>query len=248
MDLSGKRFLVTGASGGIGRATAIFLAALNAELIITGRNEKRLHETLANLNGRQHTMSPTDLLLTPDLESWLKSIVSTTGRLDGLVHCAGVSETKPLTSTSESDIEQMFALNVHAAFRLCRGFKQRWCRAQAGSIVLIGSILGLVGAPGASVYAATKAALLGLTKSLALEFARQNIRVNCIAPGYVRTEMYTRLEQTLTPEQSNALAIAHPLGLGEPRDVASAVAFLLADTGRWITGSTLVIDGGYSAQ
>ena len=114
-------------------------------------------------------------------------------------------------------------------------------------MVFVSSIAGLVGKPAISLYSASKAALSGLSKSLALELAPDRIRVNCVAPAFVETAMLNQLREMLLPEQFQALELAHPLGFGAPRDVAHAAAFLLADTGRWITGTTLVVDGGHSA-
>ena len=110
------------------------------------------------------------------------------------------------------------------------------------------SVMGIVGQPGIAAYSASKGAVMALCKSLALELAHHEIRINCVAPAVVMTEMSTKFHQQLTPEQVARIESMHPLGIGTPRDVANAVAFLLADTGRWITGSTLVVDGGYLAQ
>jgi NAD(P)-dependent dehydrogenase (short-subunit alcohol dehydrogenase family) len=130
---------------------------------------------------------------------------------------------------------------------LARGFCQKGCHAADSSIVFLSSVSALTGQPALSVYCASKAALIGLAKSLALEWASLRIRVNCIAPALVRGEMAEQFREELSPEQFREMEKLHPLGLGHPRDVANAVAFLLADTGRWITGTTLVVDGGYSA-
>ncbi|MBV8135452.1 MAG: SDR family oxidoreductase, partial [Deltaproteobacteria bacterium] len=132
---------------------------------------------------------------------------------------------------------------------LARGFSHKAVRDPAGgSIVFLSSVIAFSGKPAVSVYGATKAALMGLTKSLAVELAPDRVRVNSIAPGFVETEMFEEARAVMTDEQVEALRQAHPLGFGSARDVAHAVAFLLADTGRWITGSTLIVDGGYSAQ
>ena len=145
-------------------------------------------------------------------------------------------------------MEDMFKTNVYSAIILARGFCQKNCFVPGGSIVFISSIMGLVSKPGISLYSVCKSGLRGLSQSLALELAPDRIRVNCIAPAFVQTDMLNRLRETLPPEQFQALEQAHPLGFGTPRDVAHAVAFLLAGTGRWITGTTMVVDGGYSAQ
>ena len=131
---------------------------------------------------------------------------------------------------------------------LAKGFRQKGVHTDSGSIVLMASVMGLVGAVGRSVYCSSKGAVVGLTKSLALELARDGLRVNCVAPAFVATSMFQEMKTQLGAEQIGAIESAHPLGIGEPRDVAHAIAFLLADTGRWITGTTLVVDGGYTAH
>jgi NAD(P)-dependent dehydrogenase (short-subunit alcohol dehydrogenase family) len=146
------------------------------------------------------------------------------------------------------DVFDLLRTNLHSAILLARGFRQRHCHATGSGMVLLSSVMGLVGTPMVSVYSGTKSALMGFARSLAVELANQRIRVNCSAPAFVRTEMLGQVKAMLSPERFAALEKAHPLGFGTPRDLANAVAFLLADTGRWITGSTLVVDGGHSAQ
>jgi NAD(P)-dependent dehydrogenase (short-subunit alcohol dehydrogenase family) len=131
---------------------------------------------------------------------------------------------------------------------LAKGFRQRGCHTVGASIVLLSSVTGLVGLPGIAAYAASKSAVLGLTRCLALELAPQQIRVNCVAPAMVRTDIAEHLFTSLLPEQVASIEQAHPLGIGRPRDVANAIAFLLSDAARWITGSALVVDGGYTAH
>jgi len=138
--------------------------------------------------------------------------------------------------------------NLSSAVMLARGFTQKSCSVRGGSIVFLSSVLALAGSPGAAVYSASKAALIGLTRSLAVELSRDGYRVNCVAPGYVRSAMTDQARESMLPEQFEAIERMHLLGFGEPRDVAGAIAFLLADTGRWVTGTTMVIDGGYSAH
>jgi NAD(P)-dependent dehydrogenase (short-subunit alcohol dehydrogenase family) len=139
-------------------------------------------------------------------------------------------------------------INLTAAIMLAKGMRQKEVLASPGSLVLLSSVVGLVGSAGRSVYSSTKSALVGLTKSLALELARDGLRVNCVAPAFVSTPMFEEAKNRLGAEQVSAIEAAHPLGIGTARDVANSVAFLLADSGRWITGTTLVVDGGYTAQ
>jgi NAD(P)-dependent dehydrogenase (short-subunit alcohol dehydrogenase family) len=248
MDLTGSTVLVTGASSGIGRETAILLSLLGARVVLTGRNQGRLDETAASLSGQGHRVEPFDLTCGEDISNWLRALTAQTGPLSGLVHSAGLQITAPLRIMRPQVIEGLLRTNLLSAILLARGFCQKGCHAADSSIVFLSSTSAFASQPAISVYSATKAALMGLAKSLALEWATLRIRVNCIAPAVVRTEMTERFQEGLSPERFQEIERSHPLGLGHPRDVANAVAFLLADTGRWITGTTLVVDGGYSAQ
>ena len=249
MDLSGRIMLVTGASSGIGRETAVLLSELGARVILIGRNSERLHETLTKLQPGEHRIEQFDLAQSEQIPKWMQSVASQTGLFDGLVHAAGKQAAIPVRFANESRVDDLVRTNLYSAIMLARGYSHKSCRpAEGGSIVFLSSVMGFSGKPAISVYGATKAALVGLTKSLAVEFAPDRIRVNCLAPGFVQTEMFEEARSMMTDEQVRMLEQAHPLGFGLPRDVANAAAFLLADTGRWITGSTMVLDGGYSAQ
>ena len=249
LDLAGRAILVVGASGGIGREIAMLLSELGARLIVSGRNEERLSETLGLLSGTGHRIEIADLAESERIPQWIKSITSVSGPLNGIVHAAGKQVTLPVRMTTPTNIDDVFRTNLYSAVMLAQGFCQKNCYTQeGGSIVFISSIMGFVGKAGISLYSASKAALSGLCRSLALELAPVRVRVNCVAPAFVETEMLKHLQDLLLPEQFEALKQEHPLGFGNPRDVAGAAAFLLADTGRWITGTTMVVDGGYSAQ
>jgi NAD(P)-dependent dehydrogenase (short-subunit alcohol dehydrogenase family) len=248
LDLGGSTVLVTGASSGIGRETAILLSELNARLVLTARNPVRLEETRLLMSGNGHIVEPFDLSHTAEVSDWLRSQVSRCGPLNGLVHCAGTLLMSPARFVRHPDAEDLIRVNLLSAIMLMRGFCQKGCHAADSSVVLLSSIMGLSGAASMSVYGASKAALIGLSRSLAVEFAGDRIRVNCVAPGMVQTDMLEQFRELLSPEKFDAMERAHPLGFGTARDIANAVAFLLADTGRWITGSTLVVDGGYLAR
>ncbi len=247
LDLSGRTILVTGASSGIGRATAILLSQLNGRLVLTGRNPERLEETRRQLAGDGHRAVPFDLSCLDGIVPWLKEVTAETGPLGGIVHSAGLGPTVPLRVLSPQKAEEIMKVNALAAMMLARGFRQRGCCAREGRLVFLSSVAAVVGRPGLAAYAASKAALNGLVRALAKELAPEGIRVNCIAPAWVKTEMMEQYTDSISAEQLKAAEAAHPLGLGTPLDVAYAVAFLLAQTGRWITGTTLVVDGGYSA-
>ena len=249
MDLGGAGVLVTGASSGIGREVAILLSQLNARVILTGRNEERLQQTRESLHGEGHRVEAFDLSQTDEIPKWMQSVTASAGPLHGIVHAAGKQSAMPIRFATEKRVDDLVRTNLYSAIMLARGFSHKSCHTPAGgSLVFLSSVTAFTGKPAISVYGATKGALVSFTKSLAIELAPDRIRVNCVAPGFVKTEMLEELRALLTDEQIKTLEDAHPLGFGTPRDVANAAAFLLADTGKWITGSTLVLDGGYSAQ
>lgn len=246
-DLSGRVFLVTGASSGIGLATSVLLSQLGATLVLLGRNRERLAAVLPQLSGDGHRLEAYDLDASENLPALLK-VVAETSPLSGLVHCAGAQVIRPLRVLTTGEIDRLLRLNVNASLMLAKALRQKGVHTAQTSLVFVSSVMGLVGTAGRSAYCASKSALHAMTKSLAVELAPEGIRVNCVAPGMVRTRMLDEAGALVGREQLQRVEQLHPLGFGEPRDVADAIAFLLADTSRWITGTTLVVDGGYTAQ
>ncbi|MDL1984177.1 MAG: SDR family oxidoreductase [Deltaproteobacteria bacterium] len=244
MDLSGRIIMVTGASSGLGREASILLSQLGAHVILVGRNEEQLNKTLSLMEGDRHYIKPFDLKEVDEIPKWMKAIAAETGPLSGLVHSAGISATLPLRGTSTKKLEEIMRVNFTAAMNLTKAIRLKGIRAKSVSIVCISSVVGLAGTPGLSAYSASKGALISFCRSAAVELANEGIRINSVAPGHVMTEMGEKTRDTLPPEHFKALEAKHPLGFGTPRDVANAVAFLLADTGKWITGTTMVVDGG----
>jgi NAD(P)-dependent dehydrogenase (short-subunit alcohol dehydrogenase family) len=248
MQLVDRTILITGASSGIGRDTAILLSQLGARVLLVGRNDEQLKKTHDMLEGTGHRFHAYDLTAVDDIPLWMKGIIRETGPLHGLVHCAGMQFTRPLRITTGASMEELMRINVTSALCLAKAFRQKGVCVMNSSIVIVTSVMGVVGQPGQAAYSASKGALVTLTKSLALELCGEGIRVNCVAPGVVKTEMTDKMLKSLTHDQIAQVEAMHPLGIGTPRDVANAIAFLLADTGRWITGSTLLVDGGYTAH
>lgn len=222
--------LVTGASRGIGRAVAERLLERGTPVVLVARDAARLEELAA---GRAHAhVLARDLAADPDV---VDAAVALAGPLSGLVHAAGVALRAELDAITLEDLAAMHALHVIAPLAMAQAFARR---GRPGAIVHVASTLGLRPARGSLGYSATKAALISMTRTLALELAERDIRVNAVAPGVVVTDMVRDLDLT-------ALAELHPLGLGVPADVASAVLFLL--DAPWVTGTILTIDGGLTA-
>lgn len=245
---NGRRVLVTGASAGIGRACAVALAELGARVVASGRNTARLAETLAALPGEGHAAAAFDLADGDGIPAWVKALAAD-GPLWGVAHCAGMQSSKPVRGVDMAYFDQMMRGNLLSALALARGLRQKGCcAADGGAMALVSSVAAFIGQPGNVVYSAAKGGLVSATRGLAMELLRDKIRVNCVAPAMVETEMMERFRQTTTAEQFERIREAHPMGFGQPKDVAAAVAFLLSDAARWINGVCLPVDGGYLAQ
>lgn len=239
--LKGKTILVTGASSGIGQATAVECAQMGAEVVITGRDTERLQAT-ADLMGTLNAQIAADLTNQEDVER----LVASLSPLDGAVLCAGNSTTLPLQFGSREKFDEMFNVNFFAPVELLRLMYKKKVLQKGASVVLIASIGGTHSfMPGNGVYGASKAALNSLMKYAAREYASRKIRVNSICPGMVDTPLIHR--GTITEEQLAEDAKRYPLGrYGKPDDIANGAVYLLSDASSWLTGHDLVIDGGFS--
>lgn len=247
LDFAGKRILITGASSGIGGEVARLLSKLGANLVLLGRDAERLQRVFQSLNGRGHGKYLFDLAAVDEIPAFLKKIGLEHGPLSGLFHAAGDVSIKPLGLLKSKYIDPIFDISVKAALLLTRGFCQRGVQHQGqASLVFMSSVAGLRGQAGMSIYSASKAAIDGAVRSLACELAPRGIRVNAIAAGAVQTVMHEKIVKDLSEEGITAYRQKHLLGFGDPEDIANAAAFLLSDASKWITGTTMIVDGGYS--
>lgn len=246
-SLHGKTILVTGASSGIGRAVAAESSKLGARLILVSRRKVELEETLSLLAGCNHEIVVADLDMGESLCGWMQEVADRIGKISGLVHSAGVSATLPLKATSQDEYRKLMAINLDASYWLIKAFRQKRVHDMYGSVVLMGSVSGTMGTAGLTAYCASKGALIALAKAAALELVADNVRVNVISPAWVRTTMVDKAWRYLTPNNKQRIEAAHPMGLGQPEDVAYAAVYLLSDASRWVTGVNLPVDGGYTA-
>jgi len=248
-NLKNKNIIATGASSGIGRQCAITFSQLGANIILIARNEERLKETFNKLDKGNHLFISQDITEYAKLEEVINNAVDKVGKISGFVHSVGIEMTLPLRSMQPSYYEDMFAVNVISGFELARIIsKKKYLGEKGTSFVFISSVMGILGQPGKVAYCASKGALILGAKAMALELAKKNIRVNCILPGVVETEMSNKMFQGLSEESKKEIIDMHPLGLGKPEDIANTCAFLLSDASRWVTGTNLIVDGGYSAR
>ena len=245
MILSGKTALITGASRGIGRAIAIELARLGADVALVGRNLQALQESAAACaNARVGATAELFIADAADrdaIERIVGEVAARFGRLDCAVANAGQSVDALLLRLKTETINQMLDVNLKSAFYLCAAAAKPMMKQRAGSIVLLTSIVGMIGNAGQAAYAASKAGLLGLCKSLAKELGSRNIRVNAVAPGLIETAMTEKMPDAAREFLIKQAALGRA---GKPEDVSGVVAFLCSDAAGYVTGQTLVVDGG----
>ena len=245
--IDGKRILVTGATSGIGLETTRLLASLGASVAACGRRTERLERIIAEGHRGRIVPIGADLQDPALADAVVVKAVEQLGQLDGLVHSAGIIDLRPLKVTGPADLERLFRINAEAGILLAKAFRKKTARRDAASIVFVSSIMGLTGDVALVGYCASKGALLAAGRALALELAPEGIRVNCIAPGQVRTPMWEQAVESRGEAAVAASVAKHPLGLGTPDQIAWPIVFLLSDAASWITGATLAVDGGYSA-
>ncbi len=248
-EIEGKRFAVAGATSALGTAISARLDAQGASLLLLGRNAEKLEAVLAATRSPQrHALDIIDLENDPDeIATPIMQDAEANGSLWGGVYCPGVEPVMPLRGLNTSMIERTFRVNYVGAQMFTKALASKRVRdQQGGSIVLIGSVAGLRGNKGISTYCASKAALIAGVRSLALELTPLRIRVNSISPGWFESPL-AEASFSWYPGGKEKVAEAHPLGMGKPADVAAAAVFLLSAEAGWVTGSNMVVDGGYLA-
>jgi NAD(P)-dependent dehydrogenase (short-subunit alcohol dehydrogenase family) len=249
MDLRfrGKAAVLTGASSGLGRATAIVLADEGARVFLVARRAELLEQVAGHILDRGGEAVPLPCDVTDDnaAKRLAEAVKEVTPRIDLLVNNAGREYVSPLAATSMRRLREQVELHLLSVVSLVKAFLPML--GQGAAIVNVSSCAALQGAAGLAAYSATKGSLISLTQSLAREVAPRGIRVNAVAPGQFHGEMMERGFNLLSPERIAALEANHPLGFGQPEQVAAAIAFLGSEKADWITGHTLVVDGGMTA-
>jgi len=249
LDLSGKNIMVTGASSGIGREIAILSSKLGANIIMVARNEERLKETYNELEPGNHSYYLLDFNNPDAIESMMDNVCANGLKLNGLVHSAGISQTMPLQYLKLSDLGSIMTVNFFSFVELAKQFSKRKNNNNCGSIVAISSISSKVGARGLTAYCASKGALESAIRSMALDLAPRKIRINSVAPAMIGTKIYDGLKEIVNNKDFEAgLLKRQVMGIGKPADVAQAAAFLLSDASGFITGTSMIVDGGYTAH
>lgn len=239
-ELSGKKALVTGATGGLGGAIARALHARGAEVALSGTRREALEALAADLGERAHVL-PANLAVSEEVEALVPAAEAALGGLDILVNNAGLTRDNLSLRMKDEDWDAVIAVNLTAAFRLSRAALKGMMRRRFGRIIGISSVVGVTGNPGQGNYAASKAGLIGLSKSLAAEVASRGITVNVVAPGFIESPM----TDVLNDKQREAILARVPAGrLGTGEDIAAAVVYLASDQAGYVTGQTLHVNGG----
>lgn len=242
-SLVGKTILVTGASSGIGKATAIECSRLGAQVILTGRNEERLNETLLTLEGYGHHLQICDLYNTEAIASFVDGLPE----IQGLVSNAGISMLTPVNFIKEQELQQIVQVNTIAPIILLQRLLKKKKLRKGSSVVFTSSLAGIgFSSTGNGMYSASKGAISAFVKAAAIDLGPKQIRVNAVCPGMVNTKL---IETPMIQEQMAWDVKNYPLGrYGDPRDVALAIIYLLSDGATWVTGTNLIVDGGLTTK
>ncbi|MEC7366199.1 MAG: 3-oxoacyl-[acyl-carrier-protein] reductase [Pseudomonadota bacterium] len=239
-NLKGKKVLVTGASGGIGKAIAIELSSNGADLCLTGRNKSEL-ESLQKLIGGNCEIIISDLSKSEGIDELANSAQEKMGQIDILINNAGITRDNLFMRMSEEDWNDVINVNLNSIFKLTKHLIKGMIKRRYGRIINITSVIGVAGGAGQSNYSASKAGIIAMSKSLAQEVGSRSVTVNSIAPGFIETNMTAELSDDRKQEILNSISIGR---LGKPDDIAGAVCFLASDKASYITGQTIHINGG----
>jgi len=245
-SLTGKRILVTGASSGIGRQIAVSCAHMGASIIGVGRDEVRIRETQKILDqiSCRHQMVSAELTDPAGRDAVLAALGGQP--VQAVAHVAGISRLMPVRMFTEKHMRELQAINVEAPMLLTQALLKRTLVADGGSILFMASIAAHIGVPGVAMYSGTKAALIAIMRSLSMEVAKRRIRANCLSPALVHSPLLdatAKMVSSMETEENN-----YPLGFGKPEDVANAAIYFLSDASSWVTGTTLVMDGGLTVK
>lgn len=238
-SLQGKTLLITGASSGIGRQTAITASQLGAQIVLTGRNQAALESTQASLSGTGHQSIPADLTQATDRQK----LVAACPPLQGVVHSAGITSHMPVKFLRPEDLQQLLDINFQVPVLLNALLLQKKRISRPAAVVFVSSIAAQYPYFGGALYSGSKAALEAYSKTLSMEWAAKGIRSNCVAPSFIKTPMIEQTAETVSQASLDRFEKIHPLGFGEPEDVAHSIVFLLSDAAKWITGTTLKLGG-----
>lgn len=242
---SAKHILVTGATSGIGKGLVEELIKDKSNIVYgVGRDASKVEDLIDNINFKFISF---DLSKLEDINKLFSDRFKDV-RFSGFIHCAGIEETLPITLYTPERVSEVFKINVFSAIELLRFLSKKKHSTDSASFILLSSVMGELGQAGKVGYCASKAALLGLMKSLALELAKRQIRVNAVSPGIVKTPLTDRLFEQVDADSVKRIKDMHPIGIGEVSDVIGTLVFLLSEKSKWITGQNLKIDGGYSIQ
>ena len=246
VDLTGKRILVTGASSGIGKQTAITLSQIGAKLTLIARDEDKLQQTLRELKGEGHDYFPADLSDVGMIETLVKEVVAKEGPLDGLVYSAGVGTALPLTQSKPEKVQATFDVNFFGFFEIVRQVTKKGRFNPGMRIVGVSSCASMRGDKSKAIYSSSKAAMDSAVRCMAKELAEKKICINTVAPSMTATELYNRYVEKYgeDSETNHELLTRQYLGIAQPEDIANAIAFLISPAARFITGITLPVDGG----
>lgn len=245
MSLSNKRILITGASSGIGRETAILLSKLGAQLIMVARSKEKLEDVLSNLEGSKHEFYCYDLKDLEGIESLIKRVVAENGTIDGFVHSAGIGNTRPLKMMKPKFLREVMEINFNSFVEIARCITKKNYFNEYMSIVGISSTASVQGNQSKTAYCASKAAMDAAIRCMAKELAPKKIRVNSVMPGLIKTDIFEAfLDRSVDSEDAKNIMARQYLGMGEAIDIANMIAYLLTDLSKFITGTSIPIDGG----